>query len=121
MTKVMQPTRQDSKAAIWALRLGLAFVFLYAAVSSLQHPLEWAGFFPAFMREHVSATLVVRTFSIYELFLVLWLLSGRYLKYVSILCTLTLLTIVVTTPSQLITTFRDVGLMFMSLGLFFLT
>ena len=102
------------------LRLGLALVFLYAAISSLQHPLEWEGFLPNFLTKSLSADTLVRFFSIYELALVVWLASGKYLRYCALLCTLTLFGIVVTNPSQLITTFRDVGLAFMSLALYFI-
>jgi hypothetical protein len=104
----------------WILRLGLVAVFLYACVSSLQHPLIWAGFLPLFMTKAISATTLVKVFAAYELILVAWLLSGKFLAYAALACTLTLAGIVVTNPSQLITTFRDIGLACMALALFFI-
>ncbi|HET7059872.1 MAG TPA: DoxX family membrane protein [Candidatus Saccharimonadales bacterium] len=103
----------------WLLRIGLAAVFLYAAVGALQHPLEWAGFLPSFLRAAMSPTTLVKLVAVYELALVAWLLSGKYVRYAALLCAVTLAGIIVTNPSQLIITFRDIGLLFMALALFF--
>jgi hypothetical protein len=101
------------------LRIGLAAVFLYAAVSSLRHPVEWIGFLPAFMRDMVSGATLIKIFAVYELSLAVWLLSGKRAKYAGLLSAATLAGIVVTNPGQLIVTFRDIGLVFMALALFF--
>src|SRR5579863_6645187 len=90
----------------WLLRIGLAVVFLYASISSLQHPLEWVGFLPTFMTKTIAATTLIKLFAVYELALSGWLISGKLLKYSALLCALTLAGIVITNPSQLITTFR---------------
>lgn len=110
---------ENTNVSSWLLRVGLAFVFAYAGVGSLQHPLEWVGFLPAFMTKHVAATTLIKFFAVYELALAAWLLSGKYLRYAGLLAALTLAGIVVTNPSQLITTFRDVGLACMALALAF--
>ena len=39
----------NPKLAQALLRIGLAFVFLYAAISSLMHPDEWVGYLPSFL------------------------------------------------------------------------
>lgn len=109
----------NSGAVSWLLRIGLAFVFLYAATASLQHPLVWAVYLPAFLTKAIAATTLIKILAVYELALVVWLLSGKLLRYCALLCALTLAGIVLTNPSQLITTFRDVGLVFMALALFF--
>jgi hypothetical protein len=101
------------------LRVGLLLVFLYAAISSLRQPLVWEGFLPTFLTKSITASTLLKLFSIYELALVVWLASGKYTRYCALLCTITLLGIVVSSPSQLLTTFRDVGLAFMSLALYF--
>jgi uncharacterized membrane protein YphA (DoxX/SURF4 family) len=103
----------------WLLRIGLGVVFLYAGISSLQHPLEWVGFLPMFLTKIVTATTLIKIFAIYELGLVLWLISGKLLRYCALLCALTLAGIVLTNPTQLITTFRDIGLACMALALAF--
>jgi uncharacterized membrane protein YphA (DoxX/SURF4 family) len=115
----MKKSINNINIASWLLRIGLATVFLYAGISSLQHPLEWVGFLPTFMTKAVAATTLIKVFAIYELGLAAWLISGKFLRYGALLCALTLAGIVVTNPSQLITTFRDIGLAFMALALFF--
>lgn len=115
----MRNNISNTNVTSWLLRLGLAAVFLYAGISSLQHPLEWVGFLPTFLTKAVAATTLIKVFAIYELVLAIWLISGKLLKYSALLCALTLAVIVITNPSQLITTFRDMGLAFMALALFF--
>ena len=115
----MNKITNNSDIASWLLRIGLAVVFLYAAISSLQHPLEWVGFLPPFMTKAIADTTLIKLFAIYELVLAVWLLSGKFIQYCALICAVTLAGIVVTNPSQLVTTFRDIGLAFMALALFF--
>ncbi|HXB11173.1 MAG TPA: hypothetical protein VNZ45_04230, partial [Bacteroidia bacterium] len=100
----MHNTKQDIKIASVLLRVGLAVVLLYAAISSIRHPLLWVGFLPTFLTEKISATTLIKIFAIYELILAGWLISGKYLKYCAILSALTFGGIVITNISQLITT-----------------
>lgn len=116
-SKTKKPKPNHTSAIL--LRSGLAIVFLYAAASSLRTPLDWVGYLPHFLTNHIHAVTLVKIFAIYELILALWLLSGHYIKYAAILCTLTLFGIVATNPHQLIVTFRDIGLAFMALALAF--
>lgn len=109
----------SARAVPLLLRAGLALVFLYAAISSLRHPLVWEGFLPNFLTKDIAAAALLKIFAAYELLLVVWLASGKFMKYAGLLCAATLLGIVVMNPSQLITTFRDAGLAFMGLALFF--
>jgi uncharacterized membrane protein YphA (DoxX/SURF4 family) len=110
---------QNINLTSWLLRLGLAFVFIYAGVSSLQHPLYWTGYLPHFLTQNIAALTLIKIFAIYELILAAWLLSGKYIRYAAALYALTLAGIVVATPSQLIITFRDIGLVCMALALAF--
>jgi uncharacterized membrane protein YphA (DoxX/SURF4 family) len=109
----------NENVAAWALRLGLIFVFLYAGVGSLMHPLEWIGFLPGLLTKHLDANALIKAIAIYELVLVAWLLIGKYLKIVAALCALTLVGIIVSSPGNLLITFRDVGLVFMAVALIF--
>jgi uncharacterized membrane protein YphA (DoxX/SURF4 family) len=115
----MPDKHRNSNMPSLLLRLGLAFVFLYAAISSLREPLVWAAYLPGFLTQSISATLLIKIFAIYELGLVAWLLIGRLTKYAALLCAITLAGIVAANTSQLATTFRDVGLIFMAATLFF--
>jgi hypothetical protein len=114
------PIKSKSNFASIVLRLGLAFVFLYAAVSSLRQPLVWGVYLPSFLTGSISATLLIKIFAIYELGLAAWLIVGKRIHYAALLCTLTLAGIVITNIDQLTTTFRDVGLACMAAALFFL-
>jgi uncharacterized membrane protein YphA (DoxX/SURF4 family) len=106
--------------AVWSLRVGLAFVFAYAGVSSLRTPAEWVGYLPSFLYHTSYATTLLKMFAGFELVMTLWLLSGKYLRYAAALTALTLAAITVINLSQFIITFRDVGLALMALALFFL-
>jgi len=108
---------KQTDVASWILRIGLAFVFLYAAISGIQSPQEWVGYLPTFMTKFMAATTLLRFFEVYEFALALWLISGFYLRYAALLTALTLGGIVVTNPGQLIITFRDVGLACTALAL----
>ena len=99
------------------LRLGLATVFLYAAISSFLDPREWIGFLPPLLTEYVDGELLLKFFSVYELLLAAWLLSGVYVRYVALLCAATLAGIVVSNFSLFAISFRDIGLMLAALAL----
>jgi hypothetical protein len=105
------------KNAKWLLQLGLAIVFLYAAISSLLSPLDWTGFLPTFLTGLAPSLMVLKILAVYEILLAVWLLSGRYLRYAAWLTALTLAGIILTNPTQLIVTFRDIGLLFAALAL----
>lgn len=105
------------KLAAWLLRLGLAFVFLYAAVSSFQHPLEWVGYLPGFLTKTVDAHTLLKIFSIIEIVLALWLLTAKFTRYAALAAAFMLAGIIVVNPGQLLIAFRDVGLVTAALAL----
>jgi uncharacterized membrane protein YphA (DoxX/SURF4 family) len=109
----------NPRVAAWMLRLGLAFVFAYAGVSSLRQPLEWIGYLPSFLATMSNAETLIKVFAVGELALVLWLLVGKYVHYCAALCALTMIAIVAAGPGNLIITFRDVGLALMAVALVF--
>jgi len=100
------------------LRIALAFVFLYAAISSFLSPNDWIGYMPKFMRGFVPDGLLLAGFSVFEIALSAWLLSGLYAKYSALLAAAMLAGIVVLNPLLLPITFRDVGLFIAALALF---
>jgi|SRR3989344_1830641 len=99
--------------ASFFLRLGLAVVFFYAAISSFLSPQNWIGFFPRFLQVSWILTL----FSVYEMILGLWFLSNKKVFYASILSALTLFFIVVFNITLLDVIFRDIAIFFMALAL----
>lgn len=99
------------------LRVGLAVVFLYAAISSLLNPLSWIGFFPSWLRAIIPNTILLFLFSSYEIILSLWLFSSWKIFYAAVLAILTLLGIITTNLGALDIIFRDVAILFMAVSL----
>jgi len=110
-------TLPNKNVAPLMLRLGLATVFVYAAVASFVAPREWVGYLPHVLTAHVQADLLLHFFSVYELLLAAWLLSGVYVRFAGLLCALTLVGIVASNFSLFAISFRDIGLAFAALAL----
>lgn len=103
------------------LRAGLAFVFVYAGISGLVDPLSWIGFFPAFIFKIVSAQMAMPVFSLLEILLGFWVLSGVKIFWSTIIVTVLTVTIIVFNTSQFLVVFRDVGILAASIALLFLS
>ncbi|MDP3734261.1 MAG: hypothetical protein Q8R37_03450 [Nanoarchaeota archaeon] len=99
------------------LRVGLAVVFLYAAISSLLNPLSWVGFFPSWLRAIIPDTILLYLFSGYEIILSLWLFSSWRIVYAALLSIATLVGIIITNLGALDIIFRDVAILFMAVSL----
>src|SRR5258708_6453150 len=99
------------------LRVGLAFAFLYAAIASFVEPDAWVGYMPIFLRHLVPAHLLLGCFSVVEILLALWLLSGQFLLYSSLLAAIMLAGIVALNSGALDIVFRDVALLFSAVAL----
>lgn len=102
------------------LRLGLAFVLAYAAISSLRTPSAWLYFVPHLVTSFISADLFLKLFSIFQLVLAAALVIGRFVRYAAALTALSIAGLVVFNLGTLLITFRDIGLVFMAVALFFL-
>ena len=109
------------KLAVMFLRLGLAFVFFYAAIAALLDPFSWVGFFPQWMRSLIPDNLLLPLHSASEIILALWLLSEWKTLYASLAGTLAIFAIVVFNIGALDIIFRDVGLFFAALALVILS
>jgi len=116
----MKGLNGGQRSASLLLRIGLAAVFLYAAVSMYRLPNDWTAYFPSFLGNTISLVTLVKVVAVYELILAGWLASGKYLKFVGLLSALTFGGIIIFNLHQLIVTFRDIGLLFMSLALIML-
>lgn len=100
------------------LRIGLAFTLFYAALGSFLTPVNWIGFFPAFLfKLGVSEELILGGFILYEVILGIWLLWGRKLLYPALLCAATLGGITLFNLGAMDIVFRDFGLFFTALAL----
>lgn len=109
--------QNNKKLASLLLRMGLASVLLYAAVSSLVTPSDWIGYLPHFLTSRFSGHTLLFLFSVYELLLAVWLLSKIYIKYAAALAALTFSIIIFANPELLPITFRDATMVFAALAL----
>lgn len=107
------------KTAQLLLRLGIAFVFLYAAIAALVTPSDWIGYLPHFAKQIVSGGALLKVISVYQIMLAVWLLWGRYLKLAAALSAATFLGITLSNLNIFTVTFRDIGLLAMALALYF--
>jgi uncharacterized membrane protein YphA (DoxX/SURF4 family) len=107
----------EKVSATLLLRIGLAIIFLYAAIGSLINPQEWVGYLPSVLKDMFPADILLKLFSVYEAALVVWLLSGVYIRYAALLCAATLAGIVVSNFELFAITFRDIALIFAALAL----
>ena len=115
--EVESPFTKSNMATSLLLRIGLAFVFIYAAVMSFIHPLEWVGYLPSMISGEDLRLTLLKAFSVGQIILALWLLSGFFTRFAAILTAVTLLGITVADFSIFAITFRDVGLFFAALAL----
>jgi len=93
------------------LRIGLAFVFIYAAVSAFLDPQSWIGFVPSFVQNTITRAYFLFAHDIISLCLGLWLLSGKKQFWAAVVSCLALAGIIITNIPSFIITFRDVGLL----------
>src|SRR5258706_9763375 len=100
---------QRAKRASLVLRFGIAAVFAYAAIAAFVAPNDWVGYIPHFARGLVPADVLLKVFSAFELFLVLWLLSGKYMRLAGIATALVMVGIIVSDPELFVITFRDIA------------
>jgi uncharacterized membrane protein YphA (DoxX/SURF4 family) len=105
------------KIASLLLRIGLAIVFLYAAVASFLEPGTWIAFLPSFLTNIIPAGPLLTIFSIYEIIVAVWLMSGRKIFYAAAIASLTIVGIISSNLSFLDIVFRDFAILFAALAL----
>jgi uncharacterized membrane protein YphA (DoxX/SURF4 family) len=107
-----------SNAANLALRIGLAFAFLYPALNALGNPDSWIGYFPPFLLNvGIPAEVLLHGFGLVEVVVALWLLSGWKLVWPSLLAAVMLAGIVIFNLAQFEVLFRDVAIAAAALAL----
>ena len=111
--------KNRSKIVAFCLRLGIAIPFLYAALAAFLDPNSWIGFLPPWIGFILPATVALNLFSVYEIALSLWLLSGKKALYSAILSAVTLGAITLFNVGALDIVFRDVGLLLAAVALIF--
>jgi len=109
----MNPSNNN---VILLLKIGVAFAFLYPAISSLIDPTSWLGYVPTWMDIVMPREIFLSLFSTFEILLVL---SMVFLNSMipSIIAGITLLSIVAFNPSELPIVFRDISISCMAFAL----
>jgi len=105
------------RAALVALRIGLAFALLYPPVNALIDPSTWIGYFPAFTRGFVSDVTLLHLFGAAEVVIAIWILSGWRIFWPSTVAAAMLIAIVVFNTSSFQVVFRDVSIAAMAIAL----
>ncbi|MDQ4132984.1 MAG: hypothetical protein M3179_07185, partial [Actinomycetota bacterium] len=108
--------RRGDRLASWLMRTGLAFVFLYAAMSSFLHPETFAGYFPSFLPES-WATELLPVFAVYEVLLAAALCTRRLYRLAAVVAALTLGAITASNPDAFNVLFRNVAIACAALAL----
>ncbi len=98
------------------LRIGLAIVFFYAAISSLINPDSWIGFTPSFIKNIISENIFLNMHSIGNIFMGLWFLSNKGNKFSGIFAAIIFFGILIFNLNSLDILFRDIGLIFMAMA-----
>ncbi len=99
------------------LRVGLALVFLYPAISAIIDPIAWVGFIPSFISSIINPVTFLHIHSVIELILVVWFISGWKNFYPSVIAAIFALTIVLTNLGAFALVFRDIAIIFMAIAL----
>lgn len=101
------------------LRIGLAFSFLYPAISAWFNPFAWIGYFPPFMIDMVGThdMLLLHAFGVTEIVIGLWLLFGRRIFWPSAIAAFYLFAIVVLNLNQMDVIFRDISIFAIAIAL----
>jgi uncharacterized membrane protein YphA (DoxX/SURF4 family) len=98
------------------IRLALAFVFAYVGIASFTNPDLWAGFVPLFVTNIIDIDLFLKLHGGFEIFLALWLLSGKAKMLAGVIAALLLFGITIFNLSSWDIVFRDVALGLVALG-----
>ena len=99
------------------LRFGLAFVFIYVAVSAFLMPEAWIGYLPNFLGSSVTKGYFLFVHDAFGLLLGLWLLTGWKTFWAALIAAVFLAGITITNLGVFLIVFRDIGLFFAAVAL----
>ena len=101
----------------YSLRLGLAFAFIYPAVSAFIEPNNWIGFIPVFIREIIPAEIFLPIYSIVEIIIGAGILLSKNPFYYAVAGAFVLGAIVILNIGSFDLVFRDVSIIGMAVAL----
>ena len=109
------------RLASFLIRIGLAFVFLYAAVYMTISPEKYIDYFPKFMRDLVPGYTLLHVFAIFEVILSFFLIIGKFNFMTAIISFLTMLALTVVNLDRFSVLFRNVSIILSALALVFMS
>jgi len=98
------------------LRIGLAFVFLYAGIAAFISPNNWVGFIPN-IGNFITKAILLQIHSAVNVLLSIWLLSNKKIFYASIISSIFLFGIIIFNISSFDIVFRDVAILLAAISL----
>lgn len=110
----------NNKLAILFLRVGLAFVLVYATVEIYIHPENFLKYIPKVVLTMLPVSLFLDLLGVGEVVLACWLLSGWKGQYASFLTVLMMVGIVACNMEHFQILFRNVAIAFGGLSLIML-
>lgn len=109
--------RPESTAHL-ALRIGVAFAFLYPPIDAVFHPMDWIGYFPQFITAlPIESIVILHTFGLIEVAIALWILSGKNIRIPAVVAAIMLIAIVGFNAVQFSILFRDLTIAAMAVAL----
>ncbi len=106
--------------AKWCLRIGFCFIYLYAAIESQLNPDNFLKYIPEMVKNLINPSTFLLTFSVFEIFLASWFLSGIKTKYAGIISFFLMTLIIFPNFVYFSVLFRNVSIAMASLALVFL-
>jgi len=102
----------NRRLVVILLRISIASVFLYAAIAATLEPNNWLGYLPPVLRSIFPTQILLLGFSLYQVVLSFWILSGWKNFFAASLAALTLLAIIAANIAQIDILFRDFAIFF---------
>jgi hypothetical protein len=99
------------------LRVGLIFVFAWAAVYGFLNPQVYIHYMPEFVENFMPRVIALKLFAGYEVLLCIFLASGKKILYSGLLAAITLAAITLSNVADFAILFRNVAIFFSALAL----
>jgi len=99
------------------LRLALAIPLLYAAIAAFLDPTSWIGFLPPWIQGQTLRETLLMLFSLSEIILALWLISGWRAFESASITAFVMFAITVANMGAFDIIFRDIGLLLAAIAL----
>lgn len=100
------------------LRIGLAFIFIFAAISAFVNPQAWIGFIPELpFGNFITQAYLLFAHDVINMALGLWLLSGKKVFWSASVAAVLLAGITIFNWNAMLIVFRDIGLFFAAVAL----